>query len=81
MPIYDPYKEVVQPAKYVAPMDLNLLLKGTQYKQEQSEKNFNEIQGQVNNLLSIPAYGKDKEILNQKLHYQFQIYVSRYANF
>ena len=67
MPIYDPYKEVVQPAKYVAPMDLNLLLKGTQYKQEQSEKNFNEIQGQVNNLLSIPAYGKDKEILNQKL--------------
>ena len=43
MPIYDPYKEVVQPAKYVAPLDLNLLLKGTQYKQEQSEKNFNEI--------------------------------------
>jgi len=67
MPIYNPYNEVVQPAKYVAPMDLNLLLKGTQYKQEQSEKNFNEIQGQVNNLLSIPAYGKDKEILNQKL--------------
>lgn len=67
MPIYNPYNEVVQPAKYVAPLDLNLLLKGTQYKQEQSEKNFNEIQGQVNNLLSIPAYGKDKEILNQKL--------------
>lgn len=67
MPIYNPYNEVVQPAKYVAPLDLNLLLKGTQYKQKQSEKNFNEIQGQVNNLLSIPAYGKDKEILNQKL--------------
>lgn len=67
MPIYNPYNEVVTPSKFVAPLDLNLLLKGTQYKQEQSEKNFNEIQGQVNNLLSIPAYGKDKEILNQKL--------------
>ncbi|TXG80823.1 MAG: hypothetical protein E6R13_07400 [Spirochaetes bacterium] len=67
MGIYNPYNEVVQPAKFVAPMDLNLLLKGTQYKQQKSDQHLAEIQNSINNVLAIPAYGKDKEVLNKKI--------------
>lgn len=67
MGIYNPYNEVVQPAKFVAPMDLNLLLKGTRYKQQKSDQHLAEIQNSINNVLAIPAYGKDKEVLNKKI--------------
>lgn len=57
------YSQIVAPPKFVAPQDLNLLLKGTMYKQGQAEKHLSEIQNKIDSILSIPAYGKDREKL------------------
>jgi len=58
-----PYSTPVAPAEWVDPMDLNMYAKGVMYKQQMAEKNLKDISTLHNNILSIPAYGKDKEKL------------------
>ena len=65
MPVKGVYSKVIEPTEYVAPMDLDLYLKGETMQYEQSQKKLQELQNQVSNVFNIPAYGIDKEKLNE----------------
>lgn len=68
---FGPYSQVVKPAEWVDPMDLNVYAKGTMYKQELAEKNLQSIVAAHDSLFSIPAYGPDKKKLAE-LDQQFR---------
>lgn len=59
------YSQVVAPAEYIDPIDLNIYAQGQARNQQRAEQNLQLIQNQVDNILSIPAYGKDKEKLQE----------------
>jgi hypothetical protein len=60
---FGPYTQPVTPAKWVDPLDLNMYAKGMMYKQEMAEKNLKSITDTYNSIMSIPAYGPDKQKL------------------
>jgi len=63
---FSPYSQPVKPAEWVDPMDLNLYAKNMMYKQQMAEKNIQDISALHNSLMSIPAYGPDKQKLVEK---------------
>jgi hypothetical protein len=65
------YSQPVEPAKWIAPIDLNLYAKGLQAQQEFAEKNMEAISNGFNELFSINAYGPDKRKLVE-LEQQFK---------
>ena len=65
MPVKGVYSKVIEPTEYVAPMDLDLYLKGETMLYKQSQQKLQELQNQVSNVFNIPAYGVDKEKLNE----------------
>ena len=60
---FGPYTQPVAPAKWVDPLDLNIYAKGMMYKQQLAEQNLKSITDTYNTIMSIPAYGPDKEKL------------------
>ena len=65
MPVKGVYSKVIEPTEYVAPMDLDLYLKGETMRYEQSQKKLQELQNQASNVFNIPAYGVDREKLDE----------------
>lgn len=70
-----PYSTPVQPAGFVSPLDLNIYAKGMMYKQELAEKNLKNITDTYNTIMSIPAYGPDKQKLAE-IDQQFRQQIS-----
>jgi len=63
MAVFGPYTQPVKSAEWVDPLDLNMYAKGTMYKQEMAEKNLKSIVDTHSALMSLPAYGPDKQKL------------------
>jgi hypothetical protein len=63
MAVFGPYTQPVKPAEWVDPLDLNMYAKGMMYKQEMAEKNLKSIVDTHSALMSLPAYGPDKQKL------------------
>lgn len=63
MAVFGPYTQPVAPATWVDPLDLNMYAKGMMYKQELAEKNLKEIKDTYSTIMSLPAYGPDKQKL------------------
>lgn len=64
---FSPYSTPVNPPKFQEPLDLNLYAKGLMYKEGQAKENLQLIGNSLSTLNSIPAYGVDAEILQNKL--------------
>jgi len=60
---FSPYSQVVKPAEWVDPLNLDVYAKGMAYKQEMAEKNLQLLSNAYNSLFSIDAYGPDKRKL------------------
>ena len=68
MPGFSSYSQVVEPADYVEPVSLDLLAKGTMYKEQMLEKNLEEVQSLMYNSENIPSLqGIDTEKKNEIL--------------
>jgi hypothetical protein len=67
MPVKGPYSQVIQPNKFVDPMDLNIYVKGVMYKEQLAKENFQDISTVYNGLNSIPAEGPDARMLDSKI--------------
>ena len=68
MPGFSQYSQVVKPAEYVEPVSLDLLAKGTMYKEQMLEKNLEEVNSLVSYMDNIPSLqGIDTEKKNEIL--------------
>lgn len=63
--MFSPYTQPQKPAEWVDPLDLNLYLKGSAYKQQVAEGNLKRIQDQYESLFSVPSYGIDSQRLSE----------------
>ena len=61
-----PYSQQTNYAPWVDPINTNILMAGAQYQEQTQEKNLQQIQDSYDQILNIPAYGKDREVLQQK---------------
>lgn len=62
---FTPYSRPVEPAKWVDPMDLNLYTKSMMYKEQMAQQNLKSITDTYSTIMSVPAYGPDREKLAQ----------------
>jgi len=60
---FGPYSQIVKPAEWVDPLNLDLYAKGMMYKQQLAEKNLQDITDTYKSIASLPAYGPDKKKL------------------
>jgi hypothetical protein len=68
MPGFSSYSQVVEPAGYIEPVSLDLLAKGTMYKEQMLEQNLEEVQNLMYNAENIPSLqGIDTEKKNEIL--------------
>lgn len=67
MASFSPYTVPQEPAKWVNPLDLNMVYKDISYKDDIAKQNLNELQQISNQLSSLPAFGADSKMLSQKL--------------
>jgi hypothetical protein len=66
MPGFSQYSQVVKPAEYVEPVSLDLLAKGTVYREQMLEKNIESIDNLISNGYNIPSLqGIDTEKKNE----------------
>ena len=64
---FTPYSTIVQPAQYVEPIPTQLLYAGAQAQEQRAQQNLHQIQGQVQNIMNIPAINDaDAQVLKQK---------------
>lgn len=61
------FSQIVQPAPWVDPINLDLLRQGNMYKEEIARQNLLNLSESFQALASTPAYGKDAEKLQEKL--------------
>jgi hypothetical protein len=61
------FSQIVQPAPWVDPINLDLLRQGNMYKEEIARQNLSNLSESFQALASTPAYGKDAEKLQEKL--------------
>jgi hypothetical protein len=85
MPGFSSYSQVVEPAGYVEPVSLDLLAKGTMYKEQMLEKNLEEVQSLMYNSENIPSLQgidteKKNEIVNKIKEQASQLSYSDLAN-
>jgi hypothetical protein len=85
MPGFSQYSQVVKPAEYVEPVSLDLLAKGTMYKEQMLEKNLEEVNSLVSYMDNIPSLQgidteKKNEILNNVKQQASQLSYSDLAN-
>ena len=64
---FSPFSQIVQPAPWVDPINLDLLRQGNMYKEEIARQNLSNLSESVQALASTPAYGKDAEKLQEKM--------------
>jgi len=64
---FSSYSQVVTPAKWVNPLDLNMVYKDISHKDDIAKQNLDELQQISTQLSSIPAFGVDSEYLSKKL--------------
>lgn len=64
---FSSYSQVVTPAKWVNPLDLNMVYKDISHKDDIAKQNLDELQQISTQLSSIPAFGADSEYLSKKL--------------
>lgn len=67
MSSFSPYTIPQEPAKWVNPLDLNMVYKDISNKDDIAKQNLNELQQISTQLSSIPAFGADSEMLSKKL--------------
>jgi len=60
---FGPYSQIVKPAEWVDPLNLDLYAKGMMYKQQLAEKNLQDITDTYKSIASLPAYGPDRKKL------------------
>lgn len=63
---FSPDSQVISPASYVQDINPDILMKGAVYTQQNQEKNLQQIQDSYDQILNIPSFGKDREVLQQK---------------
>ena len=63
-----PYSQIVQPISFVEPIPLNMLATGLQAQEKNAKANISAIQNSMQKIAGIPAYGKDAEVLAQKMN-------------
>lgn len=64
---FSPFSQIVQPAPWVDPINLDLLRQGNMYKEEIARQNLSNLSESFQALASTPAYGKDAEKLQEKM--------------
>jgi hypothetical protein len=67
MSSFSPYTIPQEPAKWVNPLDLNMVYKDISHKDDIAKQNLDELQQISTQLSSLPAFGADSEYLSQKL--------------
>jgi hypothetical protein len=85
MPGFSSYSQVVEPADYVEPVSLDLLAKGTVYKEQMLEQNLEGINNLISYMDNIPSLQgidteKKNEILNNVKQQASQLSYSDLAN-
>jgi hypothetical protein len=85
MPGFSQYSQIVKPAEYVEPVSLDLLAKGTMYKEQMLEQNLEGINNLVSYMDNIPSLQgidteKKNEILNNVKQQASQLSYSDLAN-
>lgn len=64
---FSPFSQIVQPAPWVDPINLDLLRQANMYKEEIARQNLSNLSESFQALASTPAYGKDAEKLQEKM--------------
>lgn len=64
---FSPFSQIVQPAPWVDPINLDLLKQANMYKEEIARQNLSNLSESFQALASTPAYGKDAEKLQEKM--------------
>jgi hypothetical protein len=67
MSSFSPYTIPQEPAKWVNPLDLNMVYKDISHKDDIAKQNLDELQQISTQLSSLPVFGADAEMLQQKL--------------
>jgi len=85
MPGFSQYSQVVKPAEYVEPVSLDLLAKGTMYKEQMLEQNLEGISNLIYNTENMPSLQgidteKKNEIINNIKEQASQLSYSDLAN-
>ena len=85
MPGFSSYSQIVKPAEYVEPVSLDLLAKGTVYKEQMLEQNLEGINNLISYMDNIPSLQgidteKKNEILNNVKQQASQLSYSDLAN-
>ena len=69
MPGFSSYSQIVKPAEFVEPVSLDLLAKGTVYKEQMLEKNLEDVNNLISYMDNIPSLqGIDTEKKNEILN-------------
>lgn len=63
MSIKSNFSHVIEPNKFVSPIDLGVYQQGVQYSDQLAKQNLTDISALHNSIFNIPTYGKDKEKL------------------
>lgn len=63
MPVKSSFSHVIEPNKFVSPIDLGVYQQGVQYSDQLAKQNLTDISALHNSIFNIPTYGKDKEKL------------------
>lgn len=58
---FSQYSQVVQPSQYQVPIDTNVLVAGSKFKEQTSQQNLKEIQTELDSILGVPSWGRDHE--------------------
>lgn len=63
MPVKSSFSHVIEPNRFVAPIDPSIYMQGVQYSEQLAKSNLQDISALHNSIFNIPTYGKDKEKL------------------
>lgn len=82
---FSQYSQIVKPAEFVEPVSLDLLAKGTMYKEQMLEKNLEEVNSLISYMDNIPSLQgidteKKNEILNNVKQQASQLSYSDLSN-
>jgi len=67
MPVKNQYSHIIEPPKFVDPIDLTTYAQGTMYKENIAKNNISAIGNTLNSFASIPAFGVDQQKLQEKV--------------
>lgn len=67
MPTKGVYSHVIEPNRYINPLDLNIYMQGEQHKENIAKENLQLLSSAYGDLSNIPAYGIDAQELQKEM--------------